>query len=151
MADGISVFFSVLPLIPATALLIFFLFKIVEAKFTKKKEAEFYAKYNIDQFGNIQIVVGRTDVKETKSFYLNLPRSDWEKIGRGRNFTPKPQPKKPERSCWVVLGIASNSTIDEINKAYNKLAKIHHPDLGGSTAKMAELNIARDTALRSKK
>lgn len=39
-------------------------------------------------------------------------------------------------------------TADDVRKAYRRLAAVHHPDRGGDPAKMAELNRARDEALR---
>jgi hypothetical protein len=50
--------------------------------------------------------------------------------------------------CWAVLGVPSNADVDTINKAYRAKAKAAHPEAGGSTAAMQELNVARDEALR---
>ena len=36
--------------------------------------------------------------------------------------------------------ITSNSTIDDIKKQYKKLAFKYHPDVGGSTEQMQEVN-----------
>lgn len=54
----------------------------------------------------------------------------------------------PPRSHWDVLGIAPRSNADAINAAYRAKALAAHPDKGGSTAAMAELNAARDAALK---
>lgn len=43
---------------------------------------------------------------------------------------------------WRVLNVDKNATPDEIKRAYYLLAKERHPDKGGCTEKMAELNIA---------
>lgn len=59
-------------------------------------------------------------------------------------FTALPPPK----SCWDILGVAPGSSKDAINKAFRLLAGLHHPDAGGSTSLMAELNAARDQALK---
>jgi curved DNA-binding protein CbpA len=37
---------------------------------------------------------------------------------------------------------------DDINTAYRRLASEAHPDKGGSAERMAEINRARDEALR---
>jgi hypothetical protein len=58
--------------------------------------------------------------------------------------------------CWQVLGLdgatlrhASAATAGAaINAAHAGLARIHHPDKGGSTERMAEINAARDQARR---
>jgi hypothetical protein len=55
----------------------------------------------------------------------------------------------PPRSCWDVLGVKPGARPDEINEAYRAKARRAHPDTGGSTAAMAELNKARDEALRA--
>lgn len=40
------------------------------------------------------------------------------------------------------------TTVAQVNDVYRRLARAHHPDLGGDPTKMAELNMARDQALR---
>lgn len=52
---------------------------------------------------------------------------------------------------WKVLDIARNSPDWMIEAAYKHHAKLRHPDTGGSAAAMAELNAAREEALRDKK
>lgn len=56
---------------------------------------------------------------------------------------------EPPRSPWGVLGVKPNATREEVEAAYRAKAKEVHPDTGGSTAAMAELNQARDDALRA--
>ncbi len=55
-----------------------------------------------------------------------------------------PPPKTP----WQVLGIPEGSNEIIIRQAHRKLATLAHPDNGGSDDAMAELNRARDEALR---
>lgn len=55
----------------------------------------------------------------------------------------------PPRSCWEVLGLTPGAVRAEIDTAFRRLARERHPDRGGSDAAMAELNKARDDALRS--
>lgn len=54
----------------------------------------------------------------------------------------------PPKSCWAVLGIAPRSTEVEIRRAWRDKMKEAHPDRDGSDAAAAELNSARDQALR---
>lgn len=51
------------------------------------------------------------------------------------------------QSCWSILGVRPGATADEINAAYRRAAREAHPDAGGSTDRMAEVNRARDEAL----
>ena len=37
---------------------------------------------------------------------------------------------------------------NEIKNEYRRLAKLHHPDLGGDTATMQEINLQYESALR---
>jgi hypothetical protein len=52
------------------------------------------------------------------------------------------------RSWRDVLNIKGPATREMVSDAYRKLAAERHPDRGGSDAMMAELNHARDDALR---
>jgi len=63
----------------------------------------------------------------------------------GLKFLPAPEGKH-----WRdVLGIGSRApTRQDIEEAHRVLAKKAHPDAGGSDARMAELNNAKETALR---
>lgn len=54
----------------------------------------------------------------------------------------------PPRSCWDVLGVYAGASVEEINQSYRAKARAAHPDAGGSAALMAELNQARDEALK---
>jgi DnaJ-domain-containing protein 1 len=47
------------------------------------------------------------------------------------------------KAALEALGISDEATLKE---AYRKLAKRHHPDAGGDTSKMAEINKAYETA-----
>lgn len=51
---------------------------------------------------------------------------------------------------WSVLRVAETASREEIEAAFRELAREHHPDLGGSQEKMAELNAAREQALRER-
>src|SRR5690606_35577088 len=42
--------------------------------------------------------------------------------------------------CFRLLGISPSSSWDEIEKAYKRKAKIHHPDRGGDEDTMRALN-----------
>ena len=43
---------------------------------------------------------------------------------------------------YKILGVGRNASIDEIKKAYRKLAQVHHPDKGGDPKKFKEINEA---------
>lgn len=49
---------------------------------------------------------------------------------------------------WEVLGVDSRATVEQARAAWVELAKLHHPDAGGDTARMAEINAAFDAAKR---
>lgn len=65
-------------------------------------------------------------------------------------FTALPEPGKSQQHWRDVLGLrpATPQTTDSINAAYRRLAADAHPDRGGSHERMAEINRARDEALR---
>lgn len=48
---------------------------------------------------------------------------------------------------WQVLRVGVQATRAEIEAAYRQMARLAHPDTGGSTAAMSRLNAARDAGL----
>lgn len=63
-------------------------------------------------------------------------------------FTALPAPPAGSpRDWWTVLGLQQTATAAEIRDAFNRLAREHHPDRGGSNDRMAEIIRARDEAL----
>ena len=56
----------------------------------------------------------------------------------------------PGGSWWQVLGVQPTATAAEVDAAYHRLAKERHPDRGGTTESMSELNRARDAARKEK-
>lgn len=60
-------------------------------------------------------------------------------------FTALPAPK----TCWEILGLtAANATEADVRAAWRARITNAHPDAGGTQASAAELNAARDRALK---
>jgi hypothetical protein len=55
-------------------------------------------------------------------------------------------PPSGSRDWWAVLGVSRESSMDVIKTAYRDLARVFHPDSGGTSNQMAELNGALATA-----
>lgn len=53
-------------------------------------------------------------------------------------------PKKDDVPWWQVLGVVPGIHSDLVVDQYRQLVRKHHPDAGGSTDKMAEINAAFD-------
>jgi curved DNA-binding protein CbpA len=47
---------------------------------------------------------------------------------------------------WVILGVAPNATLDEVNSRFKELARINHPDVGGNLAEFQRISEARHAA-----
>lgn len=62
-------------------------------------------------------------------------------------FTALPAPDT-KRTWWDVLQCSRDASSAVIRTQYRRLASDHHPDRGGDPARMAELNAARDEALK---
>lgn len=60
---------------------------------------------------------------------------------------PAPIVAGMRRDWWEVLGVPRDAGAQAIGAAYRALAAQHHPDKGGSTERMVEINRARDEAL----
>lgn len=63
-------------------------------------------------------------------------------------FQALPAPSEGSREWWDVLGVTADASRETIEAAYRNLARQRHPDNGGSDRQMAELNAARDEALK---
>lgn len=68
---------------------------------------------------------------------------------------PSPDGSRPKRPWWKVLNYGDDTearadlTVDEVEARFRALAKRRHPDIeGGSAEAMAELNEAREDAVR---
>lgn len=61
-------------------------------------------------------------------------------------FTALPAPGRTR--WWQVLDIDPDAKREHVEASYRLLAKRRHPDAGGTAEAMAELNAARDEALR---
>lgn len=72
---------------------------------------------------------------------------------RGERFDDEPVKggAREDDMCYRMLGISPSSSWDEIEKAYKRKAKIHHPDLGGDEDMMRALNEAYNRLKRIKK
>ena len=62
-------------------------------------------------------------------------------------FAALPAPVGGKRDWWTVLELPSTASQAEIREAFNRLAREHHPDRGGTDERMAEIIRARDEAL----
>ncbi|MBW7863502.1 MAG: J domain-containing protein [Candidatus Hydrogenedens sp.] len=60
-----------------------------------------------------------------------------------------PDPPGPSRSdadmCYRLMGLSPSASWEEIEKAYRRKAKVHHPDHGGDEDAMRALNEAYQT------
>ncbi len=70
-----------------------------------------------------------------------------------QQFRPSPPPPKPAKPCaHRVLGVACNIAAVDLTRAYRRLAKANHPDIGPETERaprtrrMALINAAYEEA-----
>jgi hypothetical protein len=64
-----------------------------------------------------------------------------------RASSAKPRPIDP----FVVLGLSSGATVEEVRAAFRKKALEHHPDQGGSTEAFIATRRAYDAILRKRR
>jgi len=79
-----------------------------------------------------------------------------ERAFAGFTALPSPDGARPKRPWWTVLNYSENPddrldlSPDEVDARYRTLAKRRHPDAdGGSVEAMAELNEAREDAIKA--
>ncbi len=91
---------------------------------------------------NLQAIHHVIEAERTKMRHggLNIVRATF------RAYMALAAPGKP--SWRTVLGVSGKSTPDTVQARWKELAARHHPDKGGDPAKMAEINAARDEALK---
>ncbi len=67
--------------------------------------------------------------------------------------TPTPPPAAAEPGLWsphAVLFLIPGAPLEVIRAAHRALAMIHHPDRGGDSAKMSEINVAYEVLINSR-
>ncbi len=70
----------------------------------------------------------------------------------GRSQAASPPPSRVDMElCYRLLGLSPSATWDEIQTAYRRKAKVHHPDHGGDPDAMRALNEAYQTLKRMKR
>lgn len=57
-------------------------------------------------------------------------------------FTALPSPTKPNRLWYDILNVTKDCPAAEVQTAYREMARAAHPDMGGTTEKMAIINQA---------
>jgi hypothetical protein len=71
-----------------------------------------------------------------------------------RGFTALPEsiitppPARPHCEWYIVLGVDENANSHDVKAAYRELLKLHHPDVGGDPADMAEIKQAYEEWVR---
>jgi len=70
-----------------------------------------------------------------------------EKAFSGFTALPAPEQEK-EQSWWEVLGVTKDASEEEIKNAFRTLAKIHHPDNGGSAGMFHIINSAYQQSVK---
>jgi hypothetical protein len=71
-----------------------------------------------------------------------------ERAYAGFTALPPPRPALTTRSCWEVLDIKPTRSETEVRAAYRRRARVCHPDAGGTSDQMADLQAAYEEALR---
>lgn len=72
------------------------------------------------------------------------------RIYKGFQGLPEQAGPSSGDTWWGVLGVDSSANISEIERKYRKLAKVSHPDVGGSIETMTKLNWAITQARKEK-
>ena len=61
---------------------------------------------------------------------------------RGEHVDKRAPPQMDLEVCYKMLGVSPSASWPEIEAAYRKKAKVHHPDRGGDEDAMRALNDA---------
>ncbi|MCH8520032.1 MAG: J domain-containing protein [Nanoarchaeota archaeon] len=83
-----------------------------------------------------EVISGKKDIQEFYSMF-NESKSDMKKLDKSIN------------EAKVLLGVSeSEKDVEVINLAYKKLARKHHPDLGGDIEEFQRINQAHKLILK---
>ena len=109
-----------------------------------------------------------TELRKNKTFSMAMTgekvsfksKDDWMKLYRRWVGVPAEERAKEGPTCingidvlenfrpWHVFGLdSSTATKEDVKKAYNSLAKVHHPDYGGDPRVMERLTKMKDSIL----
>lgn len=66
-------------------------------------------------------------------------------------FAALPPATPADPPWWVVLGVSKDAAEEPVREAYRRLALEHHPDRGGDSARMAQVNRAYEAARAPKR
>jgi hypothetical protein len=83
----------------------------------------------------------------SERYGVRLPKTEPEEappeVEPPKDEPPKDQPE-PIASPWAhaALGVGLGASQKEINAAYRRLARIHHPDVAGDEERMKVINAA---------
>ena len=90
------------------------------------------------------VIVGATSPKSMRSLGRAV-RSAF----MGGDANKPPITNSDLEVCYRILGVSSTASWDEIQQAYRRKAKVHHPDRGGDGDAMRALNEAFSLLKRS--
>lgn len=109
-----------------------------------------------------------SELRKSKEFALAMAgrsinlktKADWQKLYREWVGVPRSERQRTGATCingidvlenfrpWHVFGLEpSHATPDDIKEAFRRLAKEHHPDVGGDPRVMERLQKMRDSLL----
>ena len=98
---------------------------------------------------DIRKITQRLKTPIVQTFVATPPYSSQQKTPPHQEPPPKQESQQGQDNRFgqlpgwcVILSINTNATWPEAKRAYYRLAKIYHPDLGGSPARFQELNTA---------
>ncbi|TAL45966.1 MAG: J domain-containing protein [Salinibacterium sp.] len=65
-------------------------------------------------------------------------------------FAALPPARAAEPSWWEVLAVPCDASLDQVKTRYRELARLNHPDTGGTDAEMARINRAYERACQDR-
>lgn len=85
--------------------------------------------------------------KQTSSQFFKFRESDWSVLGKRNGWTLGSS--APVSPPWgELLGVKPNATKAQVDKAHREIARIVHPDVGGTSHLMTLFNNAKDAAYK---
>lgn len=91
----------------------------------------------------------RQQQRQHRENYYRQREREQQQYQRQRQYSYQQEPRNNNRTnAMKLMGLSEGFTTNDVKKAYRRLAKVHHPDLGGTQENFIRLTKAYDYLMK---